>query len=74
MSAARDNHLAQAKARALGYADQGNIAAAIASLKTDLGQHEETAGHPAIETMTILSAGDHFARPGELRRFIEGIH
>jgi hypothetical protein len=56
------------------YGRRDRVAAAIASLKTDLGQHEETAGHPAIETMTILSAGDHFARPGELRRFIEGIH
>jgi hypothetical protein len=67
-------HLQQAKERALEYADAEDVAGAIGSLTSDLGRHPETAGHPAIETMTILAGGDSFARPGELRRFIEGIH
>lgn len=67
----RDEHLAWARERALGYAGQGQITEAIASLTSDLGNHPETAGHPGIVTMTMLAAGDWFAVPGRLRDFIE---
>ena len=70
----RAEHLAQARARALEHADQGRTVEAIASLTSGLGEHEETAGHPAIETMALLADGKEFAAPGSLRRFIEGVH
>ena len=70
----RDEHLAWAKARALEYIAQGRGANAIASLAADLAGHEETAGHPAIETMRLLADGPELSDPAKLCRFIEGLH
>jgi hypothetical protein len=70
----RSEHLQWAKDRALEYADQGDTANAIASLTSDLAKHPETAGHSAIQLMTMMAMADQFHRPGELRKFIEGFN
>ena len=68
----REEHLQWARDRALEYADQGDVANAIASLQSDLGKHPETVGHDGIMLMSMLAMTGKFDRPGELRHFIEG--
>lgn len=70
----RAEHLKWAKDRALEYADQGDAANAMASLRSDLGKHPDTASSVSIvdELMFPLAMMGDFERPGELRRFIEG--
>lgn len=40
----RAEHLAWCKERALEYVDRGDLAAAVASMTSDLGKHEGTRG------------------------------
>jgi hypothetical protein len=70
----RAEHLQWAKDRALEYADQGDVANAMGSLRSDLGKHPGTAQSVGIvdELMMPLAMMGDFERPGELRRFIEG--
>ena len=72
----RAEHLAWAKQRALEYADQGDVTNAIASLRSDLGKHPETAqSADAIDHLMMpLAMTGNFDRPGELRKFIEGFN
>ena len=72
----RDEHLAWCKQRALEYADRGDVANAIGSLRSDLGKHPATAESVGIvdELMMPLVMGGHLSRPAELRRFIEGFN
>lgn len=69
----RQEHLEWAKTRALEYADQGDVTSAVASITSDLAKHPETRGHGGLLLMTMLAAGGHFDRPGELRRFHRGV-
>ena len=70
----RAEHLQWAKDRALEYADQGTMANAIASLRSDLGKHPDTAASVGVvdELMFPLMLTGKFDAPGELRKFIEG--
>jgi hypothetical protein len=70
----RAEHLQWAKDRALEYADQGDVASAVASLRSDLGKHPDTAASVGVvdELMFPLMLTGGFDRPGELRKFIEG--
>ena len=72
----RDEHLNWAKGRALEYADQGAMASAITSLRSDLGKHPDTAASARIvdELMMPLMLTGKFDAPGELRKFIEGFN
>ena len=67
-------HLAYCKERALEYADRGEAGAAMSSLIQDLGAHPETEDSVRVVTdlMFPLAMMGDFARPGELRKFIEG--
>lgn len=69
-------HMQWCKDRALEYADQGDVANAMASLGSDLAKHTETAGsaHIVAELMMPLAMMGEFERPGELRKFIEGFN
>jgi hypothetical protein len=72
----RAEHLQWAKDRALDYADKGDTGNAIASLRSDLGKHPETAASCEIidGLMMPLAMIGNFDRPGELRKFIEGFN
>jgi hypothetical protein len=72
----RAEHLAWCKQRALEYADRGDTANAIASLRSDLGKHPDTASSVGAvdELMFPLALIGDFERPGELRKFIEGFN
>ena len=72
----RAEHLQWAKDRALEYADQGDMASAITSLRSDLGKHPDTAASVSVvdELMMPLMLTGKFDAPGELRKFIEGFN
>lgn len=68
----RAEHLAWCKTRALQYVDEGDLNNAFASLVSDLGKHEETRGHGAIELGLILLMAGQLVSPAAMRDFIEG--
>jgi len=70
----RAEHLQWAKDRALEYADQGDVANAMASLRSDLNKHPETKNRAAMELMVMLAMNGHLSAPGKLRKFIEGFN
>ena len=72
----RAEHLRWAKDRANEHADQGDGASAIASLRSDLGKHPDTAGLCDVVDglMFPLMLGGHLSDPAELRKFIEGFN
>ena len=72
----RAEHLQWAKDRALMYADQEDMANAIASLQSDLQKHPDTAPSASVvsQLMMPLAMMGKFDRPGELRKFIEGFN
>lgn len=72
--ATRAEHLKWCKDRALEYADNGDQAGAVGSLRSDLGKHPDTRGLCGVvdELMSPLLVAGHLSTPGELRRFIEG--
>lgn len=45
----RVEHIAWCKSRALQYCDAGELQNAFSSLASDLGKHDETKGHAAVE-------------------------
>jgi len=72
----RAEHLQWCKDRALEYADAGDGASAIASLRSDLGKHEGTRDLCSVvdELMFPLLLAGHMSTPHELRHFIEGFN
>ena len=46
-------HLEASKQRAIEYVEAGNMIDASASFISDLGKHEELAGHPVINLIII---------------------
>lgn len=67
----REEHMIWAKGRALGYVDAGDCNNAFVSMASDLGKHEETKGHPAIELGMMLMMNGNLSTPEKMRKFIE---
>jgi hypothetical protein len=70
----RAEHLAWCKQRALEYVNRGDLPNAFASMTSDLNQHQETQGHPAIQLGMMLQIGGHLSTQSEMRKFIEGFN
>lgn len=70
----RQEHLAWCKQRALQYCDDGDTAQAFSSMTSDLGKHDGTKGHAAIELGMMLLIGGMLSAPHEMRKFIEGFN
>ena len=70
----REQHLNWCKQRALEYVDSGDLAQAWTSMASDLGKHEETAGHSAIELGSMMMFGGHLNNAPKMRKFIEGFN
>jgi hypothetical protein len=70
----RQEHLDWCKKRALEYVDRKDTEQAFASMMSDLGKHEETAGHIAIQLGMMLMLGGHLSAPEEMREFINGFN
>lgn len=70
----RSEHMQWCKDRANEIVDSGDTNGAYASMISDIGKHDETAGHPAIELgMMLLMTGD-LAAPDQMRNFIDGFN
>lgn len=67
-------HLEWCKKRALDLVDQGDLTQAYASMASDLGKHDGTAGHPAIKLGMMLMMGGHLSTAHEMKKFIEGFN
>jgi hypothetical protein len=72
--ATRAEHVAWCKERALEYVDLGDTGNALASMTSDLGKHEETADHAAIELGMLLAMSGHLSTERDMRDWIEGIN
>lgn len=70
----RKEHLDWCKGRALAYVDACDIENAFTSMMSDLGKHEETKAHLAIELGMMLLLGGELSTVNEMRKFIEGFN
>ena len=70
----RQEHLAWCKQRALEYVDMGDAHGAWASMVSDLGKHDETAGHAGIGLGMMQLMGGMLSTPEQMRKFIEGFN
>ncbi len=70
----RQEHLDWCKQRALEYIAQGDVKNAWASMCSDFGKHEETAGHMAIGLGMMMVMGGQLSTPAEMKKFIEGFN
>ncbi len=68
----RQEHLQWAKQRALEYVDLGNLDFAYDSLTSDLGKHEDTAQHAALELGAMLQMGGLLSTERAMREWIKG--
>jgi hypothetical protein len=67
-------HIAYCKERALEYVDAGDLINAYSSMVSDLNNHPETEGHPAIVVGMGLMVGGHLSTPESMREFINGFN
>jgi uncharacterized protein len=74
MTTSRSEHMAWCKKRAQEYVDQDNLTEAYASMVSDLGKHEETAGHMAIEMGMMQLMGGFLNTQSAMREFIDGFN
>lgn len=70
----RSEHLQWCKDRANEYVDAGENSQAFASMVSDLGKHDETAGHAAIELGMMMLVGGHLNTQHQMREFINGFN
>jgi len=68
----RTEHIRWCKDRALEYVDNGDLTNAYASMVSDLGKHDETMNHPAIELGMLLMMTGQLDRTLEMKKFING--
>lgn len=70
----RSEHMDWCKARAIEIAETGDLNGAWASMASDLGNHEDTANHPAIELGMMMLMGGHLSSKDAMIKFIEGFN
>jgi hypothetical protein len=70
----RQDHVDWCKKRALEYVASGDLPQALTSMASDLGKHDETRNHSAIQLGMMLLVGGHLGTPDKMRKFIEGFN
>lgn len=70
----RSEHMDWCKAQAIEIAETGDLNGAWASMASDLGKHEDTANHPAIELGMMMLMGGHLSSKDAMIKFIEGFN
>jgi len=68
----RQDHLEWCKKNALVYVDIGDLKNAWASMTSDLGKHNETREHVAIDLGIMMIIAGHLSTTDEMRKFILG--
>lgn len=70
----RAEHLEWAKQRALEYVERGNLFDAMASIGSDLNNHDDTRNHAGIKMGLLLLLNGHLNTPAAMREFILGFN
>ena len=70
----RSEHLEWCKNRALEYVDSGNVQEAFASFLSDMGKHEETSDHLALELGMTLTLSGNLSTENQMRDWIVGFN
>lgn len=70
----RAEHLAWCKTRALEYLDHEDKDQALTSMLSDLGKHEETKDHHAIQLGVLMKMNGFLNDHDEMRKFILGFN
>ena len=70
----RSDHLKWCKQRAKEYVEQNDLQQAFASFLSDMGKHNETANHLALEMGMTLLLGGHLSTQQQMRTWINGFN
>ena len=70
----RSEHLDWCKQRANNYVEQGDMQGAFASFQSDMGKHEETANHLALEMGTMLLLSGNLSSAHQMSQWIDGFN
>lgn len=70
----RTEHMRWAKARALEYAERGDLGEAFSSIASDLQKHPETQGHIGLNIGMIQFVGGHLGTKDKMVDFIAGFN
>lgn len=70
----RAEHLVWAKNRALEYVEASRLNDAVASMMSDLSQHEELKNHAGIDLGTMLLMAGHLSTEKKVREWIVGFN
>lgn len=70
----RAEHLQWCKDRALGELERSGTTDAIASMLSDMGKHDETADHKALELGMMLLLNGHLSTDHQMRQWIIGFN
>lgn len=72
----RKEHLDWCKQRALEYVDRGDLAAALASMTSDITKHAETRNAYSLcgELGIALALNGHLSTPKQVRDWINGFN
>ena len=70
----RAEHIQWCKDRALKYCDMNEVDNAWGSMVSDLGKHDETKGHLAIELGIMLKMGGNLNSVEKMKEFILGFN
>ena len=69
-----EEHVEWCKERAKEFLDRGEVSEAYASFASDMGEHQDTANHPALGLgLQLMMIGD-LSTADKMRTFIEGFN
>jgi hypothetical protein len=70
----RAEHLQWCKDRANAIVDAGDTKEAFSSMVSDMGKHDETSDHKALEMGMMMLMGGMLDAPVQMRDFINGFN
>ena len=70
----RKEHLQWCKDRALQYVESGDVTNAFSSFMSDMGKHEETSNHLALEMGMTLMLFGNLSTNNQMKDWIKGFN
>ncbi len=70
----RSEHLEWCKQRANEYIESGDLKGAFASFMSDMGKHNETSNHLALDLGMTLLLSDNLSAPDQMKSWIDGFN
>ena len=74
MPTTREEHMNWCKTRALEYVEKGDLTNGITSMLSDLGKHDETREHGAIQLTMMLLMSGNLDTAEKMKKHIEGFN